>query len=301
MKSTYHAGELAVQARVGVEYEASRVGTSIRSAIPLVAQEFLRNQRLAIMGSVDARGRVWASALTGEPGFMTALSETALLVTASPAQGDPLEENLRSVNQIGMLAIELETRRRMRLNGTVDMRPAGGFVITTEQVYSNCPKYIQKRSFEPAVVQSSEEPEVRRSAVLTAEQRRWVEGADTLFIATYHPTGGADASHRGGLPGFVRVVSDTTLVIPDYYGNNMFQTLGNMEAYPATGLLFIDFETGDTLQMTGKARVVWDQKLTATFPGAQRLVEFEIEETVEVTGASRLRGRLVEYSPFNPS
>lgn len=299
MKSVYHAGELAVQARVGVQYEASRVGGSIRDFIPELAQEFLRLQPMAILGSVDAGGRVWASLMTGPPGFMEPVDDATVRIAGQPAAGDPLRENLRANPQLGMLAIELQTRRRMRLNGTASLRE-DGIHVSAEQVWGNCPKYIQKRTFTFASPDEQPGAEPRRTRALTVEQQRWVSTADTLFIATSHADGGADASHRGGQPGFVQVLGENRLRFGDYAGNNMFQTLGNIVANPSTGLLFLDFETGDTLQLTGQARINWDEELAEQVPGALRLVEFEVEEVIETRRASRLRWKFQEYSPFNP-
>ncbi len=139
----------------------------------------------------------------------------------------------------------------------------------------------------------------RRAGTLTDAQRRLISSSDTFFIASAHPEGGADASHRGGLPGFVRFLDENTLAFPDYSGNNMFNTLGNIAANPKTGLLFVDFERGDTLQLSGEARVLWDPARATEFAGARRVVEFRVGEVVE--NAVPLRWRFAAYSPFNPA
>jgi hypothetical protein len=89
------------------------------------------------------------------------------------------------------------------------------------------------------------------------------------------------------------------LAFPDYSGNNMFNTLGNIAANPNIGLLFLNFERGDTLQLSGEARLIWDPTRVAEFAGARRVVEFRIEEIVENTVP--LRWRFAAYSPFNPA
>jgi predicted pyridoxine 5'-phosphate oxidase superfamily flavin-nucleotide-binding protein len=132
------------------------------------------------------------------------------------------------------------------------------------------------------------------------EQRLAIERADTLFIASVHATRGADASHRGGQPGFVRVLDERRLRVPDYAGNNMFQTLGNIATDPRVGLLFVAFDTGTTLQLTGRARILWEVSDRAGLPGAERAVEVEVDEVVEIAGQGPLGWRFVEYSPFNP-
>jgi uncharacterized protein len=312
----YHAGELAVQARVGVQEMARRIGNSIRPSIPAAAQEFLRGQPMLVVASLDADGRVWASLLAGPPGFVRALDERTVLIAARPAAGDPLGDNLRTGAQIGLLAIEFATRKRMRLNGVVeglsadtDGRPGGGLALRVhaQQVYSNCHKYIQAREWTalPDGRASGGDPDssppMPRHHALTAGQQRWIERADTFFIASGHPEGGADASHRGGLPGFVRIQDDGRLVFPDYAGNMMFNTLGNIAANPSAGLLFMDFKIGATLQLTGRADVIWDADRIAEFAGAERVVAFEVDEAIEITGAYPLRSRFVGYSPFNPA
>ena len=81
----------------------------------------------------------------------------------------------------------------------------------------------------------------------------------------------------------------------------MFQTLGNIAVNPQAGLLFIDFKTGRTLQLTGRAHIVWDQERSVEFVGAERLVEFDIDEVIEITGAHSLDWRFLDYSPENPA
>ena len=143
-------------------------------------------------------------------------------------------------------------------------------------------------------------PLVQRQGILGQDQQRWIREADTFFIATHHPEGGADASHRGGRPGFVNVLNDHRLVWPDYSGNTMFQSLGNIAVNPQAGLLFIDFKTGRSLQLTGSARILCDQERTSEFSGAERLVEFEVDEVIDTAGAHSLEWRFLDHSPENP-
>ena len=131
-------------------------------------------------------------------------------------------------------------------------------------------------------------------------QERWIQQADTFLIASAHPEGGADSSHRGGNPGFVRVSESSELTWPDYVGNNMFNTLGNIAANPLTGLLFLDFTSGSTLQLTGQARIIWDTAQMAEHKGAERLVSFRIEQVLEIQNWLPLRWQFNGYSPFNP-
>jgi len=304
MVTPYHAGEREVQDRAGVRAMADRVGHSIHPTIPAAARDFLRGQPFAVVGSVAADGRVWASLLTGAPGFMRAVDEHFVRLDAVPAPGDPLGDNLRANPDVGLLVIEPATRRRMRLNGTAATRPDGGLEVSTRQVYANCPKYIQARAVASAVdapLVSPRPADLTHGVALTAGQQAWIAGADTFFIASAHPQGGADASHRGGNPGFVRVAGSQQLVFPDYAGNSMFNTLGNIAANPRAGLLFLDFAGGRTLQVTGRARVIWDERRAAEVAGAARLVEVDVEETLERADGNPLHWRFIDYSRFNPA
>ena len=299
--STYHPGELSVQKQAGVRQMADRIGRSIRSAIPPAALDFLSSQPMVVVGSVERDQRVWASLLTGAPGFLEAVKEQTLRIAARPSPGDPLGANLAENGQLGLIVIEFATRRRMRLNGRAEIGPDGVIYVHAQQVYANCPKYIQTRTWTLKAPEPQVSPIVHRQTCLVEEQQQWIREADTFFIASHHSDGGADASHRGGNPGFVRLLSAHRLVWPDYPGNMMFHSLGNIAANPQAGLLFIDFETGRTLQLTGRARIIWDKERTAEFAGAERLVEFDIEEVVEIAGAHSLQWCFGGYSNFNPA
>ena len=289
MTGPFHSGEREIQRRAGVAEEAQEVGWIIGGTLTPAMGRFLARQRLAVASTLDAGGWVWASLLTGVPGFITPDGAERLRVAAQPIAGDPLRTNLAKDGRpdVGLVVLDPRTRQRMRVNGVIERFDDHGLQIGIRQAYGNCPKYIQLREPEPDVPAAPGRPTV--AARLDQRQRAWIENADTLFIASFHPVGGADASHRGGLPGFVRVVGEGRIVFPDYLGNAMFNTLGNLVEYPRAGLLFVDFTTGDILQVTGGARLEDD-----------RSVMFEVEEVRETRAASPLRMRLVEYSPASP-
>jgi uncharacterized protein len=297
--SRFHEGERAVQSRSGVTDEAGRLGRGITSAIPDAARPFLESQRIAVLAGVGRSRRVWASMVSGAPGLITVPSSRTLRLAAGLPDADPLSEGLSRGGPLGVLVIDPERRRRLRINGRVVRADRDAIEIRSEEVFGNCPKYIQARALEPEAEQGRV-GDARRSHVLTEPQRLAIERADTLFIASVHADAGADASHRGGQPGFVRVLDERRLLIPDYAGNNMFQTLGNIAADPRVGLLFVDFDTGATLQLTGRARILWEPEALAPVRGADRALEVEIDEIVEIEGRGPLGWRFVEYSPFNP-
>jgi len=229
------------------------------------------------------------------------LSEQSVQVNALPVVNDPRHENLRGGGEIGLLVIDLVTRRRMRINGDADIQSDGIIRIHTKQAYFNCPKYIQTRHLETEAIAGSKPSEINRAASLTLQQQPWIAQADTFFIASFHPESGADVSHRGGNPGFVHALDSNKLLFPDYSGNNMFNTLGNLFVNPRAGLLFIDFETGDTLQLTGKTQIIWDAERIIQFVGAERLIEFEISQVISIDNAIPFRWSFGEYSPYNPA
>ncbi|MEV5434823.1 pyridoxamine 5'-phosphate oxidase family protein [Streptomyces sp. NPDC052682] len=288
----YHPGSRAVQDRVGVRAVADHVGRSIGQGIKPVAAAFLELQPLLIAGAADpATGRVWASPLTGTPGFVRATGPRQMSVTGGPRPTDPLATALATHGTpLGTLALDPRTRRRMRLNGR--LRPTdGGFAVEADQVFSNCPKYLQKRDRYETVAERTPGPP-RYGRELTAAQAGFVQAADTFFVATVHD-GGADVSHRGGNPGFVRVPSPRALTWRDYPGNAMFLTLGNLAADPRAGLLFLHWRTGTTLQLTGEAHTEYGAD-------GERRVRFTVTEVVETPGAVPLRWSAPVYSPANP-
>ncbi|MFJ5259455.1 pyridoxamine 5'-phosphate oxidase family protein [Streptomyces sp. NPDC088387] len=292
----YHHGELAVQKRAGLAASARAVSAAIMTEVPDVAAEFLAAQPMLVVGAADHEGAVWSSLLTGEPGFITVDGPSSLDIAAAPSPGDPLHATLTGRTRLGMIAVEPGTRRRMRMNGTA--RPHGhGLAVELEQIYANCPKYIQKRVPERRPVT----PGVpRRGHALTAQDIVLVEGTDTFFVATADQDGNADASHRGGNPGFLRVLGPDRLRWPDYVGNSMFNTFGNLEVNPRAGLLVPDWTTGTLLHVTGTAVVDWDPAHATVLPGAQRVVDFTVREVVRVDHASPLRWSAPQYSRFNP-
>lgn len=277
--SPYHAGEQAVQAHLGVRERMERAGRMmIRSYLPEQHRAFFAAQPLLVVGSRDARSRVWASILTGAPGFISSPDPQTLGVAALPHAGDPLAQGLAPGAPLGLLGIEFATRRRNRANGTVARVHEGGFELAVEQTFGNCPQYIRTRT--PSLRAHSPAASVRvEAAALSARAAALVARADTFFIASAapgagggDPVQGVDVSHRGGERGFVRLADEagrTLLSAPDFAGNSSFNTFGNLWLNPRAGLLFVDFDSGDALSLTGEARVVF---------GAQRVLEFRVAE-----------------------
>jgi hypothetical protein len=297
MANPFHEGEREVQRRAGVADMAARIGNSIHAEIPSRAREFLGEQPFLVLASRDAEGRIWASAITGEPGFLDAPDARTLAIAAAPAPGDPLASALAVGAPLGALVIDPETRRRLRINGVV-AAVGPPLRLTVGECFGNCPKYIQQRELRPAG--SAAGAAMQRGTSLSLAQQERIARADTFFIASQHPRTGLDVSHRGGNPGFVDVVDETHLAWPDYTGNAMFQTLGNLTSEPRAGLLFIDFASGDVLQLSGRGRVDFDPQRARRYAGAERVVDFAIDEVRDTPAMVPLRAGPPAYSPYNP-
>lgn len=284
----FHPGELQVQSSTGMRDRVAAMGRRmIRDFMPDEHRAFFAQLPYLFIGSLDPMGRPWASIVTGRPGFVKAPEPTRLTIAALPSRGDVLAENLRPAAPVGILGIELHTRRRNRLNGKAYPSSHGlGFDVMVDQSFGNCPQYIQARlpQWRAGAAARAAVDTISGNA-LSPVVRASIETADTFFIASAFgadmsdPRHGVDVSHRGGPPGFVQVLDERRLVFPDYRGNFLFNTLGNIAANPKAGLLFVDFADGDALQLTGTAEIVGDARAlpglrAEASAGAQRFVVF---------------------------
>ncbi len=296
----FHAGEVAVQRRAGTREEAERLSPMLDPAElrgGIVA--FLADRTFAVITARDADGRLWSSPLTGPAGFLEAVAPTTLAIHARLADGDPLL-GLPAGQQAGLVVVEFATRRRVRVNGTLSAAGRDTLAIEVEQAYGNCPQYIHQRVLARDDAGLADPGDVRRDTVLSPGDTALIRAADTLFLGTTNPERGSDTSHRGGAPGFVRV-DGGRLWWPDYPGNNLFNSFGNLAVDPEAALLFFDFDTGQTLQLSGTAEVDWD---AAGRPGDDgqtgRRAVFTLQRLV---AGHLLRSRQVADSPYprNPA
>lgn len=297
-RSPWHAGEQQLQAHVGVAERMEAFGRKvIRSWMPDQHREFYRQLPFMLLGAVDAQGRPWASVLEGEPGFADSPDPEHLHFTGRPAADDPAQ--LRNGEPIGLLGIELHTRRRNRLNGHVANLTADGFELSVDQAFGNCPQYIQLRQFQRVPLSDPQTRPAQHLNSLDEAACALIAGADTFFVASYVDVDGqrsVDVSHRGGQPGFVRIEGNR-LTIPDFAGNLHFNTLGNLLLNPKAGLLFIDFSTGDLLHLSGRTEILLEDPQIEAFQGAERLWTFEVEQVVRRPAALALRWRFDGMSP----
>jgi len=298
----YHEGEIAVQQHAGAVAQARNNGRVITDTIIPGAIKFTKKQPFVVMGSLDKQQNLWASIVVGRTGFMTAEPRTLDLdlSQALRIEADPLWRNLASDPRIGILVIDLRSRARLRVNGRVSFPTDQQLHVDVEQAYPNCPQYIQRRNFRPAHDKETSAGAASGTS-LNHEQQQWIVNADTLFVASEHPSSGIDASHRGGNPGFIQIVNSARLRIPDYAGNGMFNTLGNFAANPRAGLVVPDFERGRTLQLTGRVETLWDVEDPHNETGGSgRYWDFEIECFVQIDNSLPGSSEFLDYSPHNP-
>jgi predicted pyridoxine 5'-phosphate oxidase superfamily flavin-nucleotide-binding protein len=270
--SPFHADERAAQQLAGVRPPSA---SGIRTFMPDQHREFFASQRSLFVSVPGDEGWPVATMLTGPAGFVSAPSPTALRVGALPFRCDPAANGFQIGNDIGILGLDLATRRRNRANGRIAALGSDGFTVAVAQSFGNCAQYIQTRTI-------LAEREVTADALsiavagIDADARKLIAASDTFFVASRSRVDGTlDISHRGGRPGFVRGEGNV-LTIPDFNGNRFFNTLGNLFGDDRAGLLFVDFDSGDLLQAIGRVTIDWVADPTRSPRGAQRSWRVEI-------------------------
>jgi predicted pyridoxine 5'-phosphate oxidase superfamily flavin-nucleotide-binding protein len=305
MFSVYHAGEIGVQERAGERSLAERRASIVAQRLSQGARAFLGEQGVAAVAAEAPDGSVWASLWCGDAGVFRADDSGALVSVTTEravvAEDDVVRQFLRVGSWLGMVVIDFATRRRLRINGVVQHMDAAGFELQVHETFGNCIKYIQRRQRSNHPDGSAVRSVPTSGRTLDDERRAFIERADTLFVASINQERGLDASHRGGEPGFVRVIDDATLRIPDYEGNSMFQTLGNVELDPRAGLALIDFEKRRVLSITGRAAITFGAE-DPRHPsgGTGRYWTFTVDRWVERSLPPGITWMLVDRSPFNP-
>jgi ferredoxin-NADP reductase/predicted pyridoxine 5'-phosphate oxidase superfamily flavin-nucleotide-binding protein len=261
MPSPFHAGEVALQTAVGVAERMEAFGRRvIRDHMPDQHRDFYRQLPFIVLGAVDAAGDAWVTLLSGQPGFMTSPDPKHLAFTTHPDPQDPATAALVDGAAVGLLGIELHTRRRNRMNGTVRGLSDKGFAVAVEHAFGNCPQYIQQRDF------------------------AFVREPDDFADAPPAQSLDMDDPRARNM-----ISADGSLTIPDFAGNFHFNTFGNFMLNPKAGLVFPDLATGDMLHLTGDAEVVLESDEIAAFQGAERLWVFRPRKVVLRAGALPLR------------
>ena len=289
----FHAGEHAAQTRAGVQ----PFRPPIRDYMPEQHRQFFATLPFLPLASADAAGWPMATLLTGSPGFIASPDPRSLRIAAHPYVDDPILPHLVQGASVGMVGIDLRTRRRNRANGKLRSADAAGLTVEVSESFGNCPQYIQAREVQPVAAAPQPLQALHR---LDDAAQALIRSADTCFVASSAGTqshrGGVDISHRGGRPGFVGIDGET-LIIPDFRGNRYFNTLGNFVLNPRAMLLFIDFASGDMLQLAGAVEILWDGESAGQFQGAERLWRVHVSRGWRRPAAVPLRWSFLGYAP----
>ena len=306
MAFAFHDGERAVQARAGESAVALRNASVITDTVIAGARPFIEKQAMTAVAARTADGLMWASLWFGAPGYLKSPAGRHIEVHSAAAQRDPSDPvwaQMQEDARIGMLFIELGSSRRYRVNGHVAALDAAQMQVAIDEAYPNCPKYIQRRHLRAlGEIQPQPSARVSRASALNAEALALLGQADTLFIASGAPAGSLDASHRGGPPGFVQALGPTRLRVPDYGGNSLFNTLGNLALDPACGLVLPDFAAGRLLHLSGHAELLWDQADPQGLTGGTgRFWEFELREWILRDLPAAMDWEYLDASPFIPT
>jgi predicted pyridoxine 5'-phosphate oxidase superfamily flavin-nucleotide-binding protein len=304
IQNPFHPGEHRVQELAGEAGVAERNGTMIADTIMAGALPFLRQQQMLVVGSASPQGDLWASILLGPQGFVESDDGKTLRIHLgeTPRDGDdPLWKNISPGRNLGTLAIDLVTRRRLRINGRVVLDGPNLLTIEVDEAYPNCPKYIQRRLLKRRPGMNRPQSETTSGIAITGMVWDIIERVDTLFVASADPKGRTDVSHRGGRPGFVTVVDEHTLRVPDFRGNGMFNTLGNFVVNPKAGILIVDFLNHQTLQMTGEAHIRWGQAADLHERETGRSWTCQVSRWLLRPLRAAMEWEFMDFSPYNPS
>ena len=301
IQNPFHEGELLVQQRAGEIVKGEQNGKIIADSITQGAFEFIEQQQMVILGSVDEEQNVWASILLGHPGFVRVVDSQTVEIDLERAfinKGDRIWTNIDR-ERIGMLFIDLASRRRLRVNGAISLITPNKLRLQVTESYPNCPKYIQRRHLSLNINAPRQFSQPQSGQILTPDREELIRSADTFFVASFHSSRGVDVSHRGGNPGFIEVINRQSLRIPDYIGNGMFNTLGNLAINPHAGLVFIDFDRSRTLQLIGRVSILWDLEIEHESK-TKRYWDFKIEQWLETDLPVTFDCEFLDYSPYNP-
>jgi len=288
------------------------------------ASHTLARSPLLALGTLDEEGRPWTTLWVGETGFSRPIGESIIgVATTVDRLNDPVVKVLLGERadgevikaegggkMLGGLTFNLQTRQRVKLYG----RMVAGAVAATEegvgevqlavkieQSLGNCPKYMNKKQIRPHVPK----PKLELSNFpLSQSAVDLVNQADMFFISSSNHDLDMDTNHRGGPPGFVRILSNDenglVMVYPEYSGNRLYQTLGNLITTPKAGLVFPNFDTGDVLYVTGRTEIVTGKEASNLISHTNLAVKIQMDALRYVTDGLGFRGKTGQLSPYNP-
>ncbi|KAF4553012.1 Hypothetical protein D9617_8g050250 [Elsinoe fawcettii] len=320
----WHEGEQQMHRRLRVP-EMDNPATPGLS--PQLAAALPRMPLLAI-GTLDKDDRPWTTLWGGEKGLSQSLGGGMMGVrTPVPSELDPVVEILvggkadgEVVKEEGQgrlisgLIIDLETRKRVKLAGRMIAGALAAqendnenvhegllqLVVKVDESLGNCPKYLNKKAISPAHPAPrliSDTPTLHPKAV------DLIHKSDLFFLSTTHSQFDMDTNHRGGPPGFVRILTNkdkAVIVYPEYSGNRLYQSLGNMMTNPKAGICFPDFATGDCLYVTGTTEILVGKDAASVIAKSNLAVKVTVDSARFIEAILPLRGTAGEASPYNP-
>ncbi|KAF2713736.1 hypothetical protein K504DRAFT_145639 [Pleomassaria siparia CBS 279.74] len=296
------------------------------------ASSMLQRAPLLAIGALDAQCRPWTSIWGGHAGFSRPLGG-GIIGTRTIVDGvnDPVVQALvgdvekgevtqDETKMFAGLSIDLMIRKRVKIFGhlvagsvsEIDIefehstdKPKGApekqdqiqLVTKIEQSLGNCPKYLNQYEIRPALVTSKVVS--HQSSELCTGAKELIGKSDMFFLSS-STTEDMDTNHRGGPPGFVRILSDTEIVYPEYSGNRLYQTLGNLQMNPKVGITFPDYVNGDVLYITGTAEILVEHAAASVLPGSNLALKITIDEALLVASGLPFRGTRKDSSPYNP-
>ena len=304
MRNIFHDGQLAVQKITGEEEIAKSRLPMIQASLHPRSIPFIAHQVLAFPGSEDANGDIWLSLLVGERGFINIPSLQELrfdLSKITSNREDIFFKNIETKPTVGLLFHEAARRARYRAWG-VARQEEDQLIFDIRMGYPSCPKHIQREVIEVPENSKVISSEYQNGTTLGKLEKEWIMGAHTFFIATQTKKGDIESSHRGGDPGFIEIQANGLLRVPDYLGNSMFSTLGNIYENPKAALLFVDYKKGETLQLSGMAKLQFDQNSEDDLYKSGktgRFWTFETKRWIRTIGHHKVNTEFIDFSRFN--
>ncbi|EME48939.1 hypothetical protein DOTSEDRAFT_19432 [Dothistroma septosporum NZE10] len=323
----WHAGEKRVA-------ELMRTPPYDNPTVPALSPQLSNHLQIApliAIGTLDKQGRPWTTLWGGRKGLSQPLGGGIVgIKTPVTGQHDPVVEELFGKEATGAvvreegkgrmvsgLTIDLETRKRTKMfgrmiagalmkkddevTGTEESSVEAQLVLKIEQSLGNCPKYLNKKQIAMATANPKLEHESKR---LSKDAAALLGKADMFFVSSAQHDQDMDTNHRGGPPGFLRLASNeepgAVLCWPEYSGNRLYQTLGNLQVNPVAGLCVPDFETGDMLYVTGTTETLFGKNAAACLPRSNLCVKLTLIDARFVRQALPFRGVLGDSSPYNP-
>jgi hypothetical protein len=291
----------------------------------------IASNHLLGLGTLDDEGQPWSTIWGGERGFAKRIAKGVLGIRAVvDRQYDPVVQALlgsavpgkhvrRDDETIGRkfmsgISIDFDSRDRVKVMGRLltgeaeDNNNVGEvqLAMLVQESTGNCPKYINKRDVHAHVPSPRL---VSDSLPLPQHAIDLIHKADLFFMSSTNGDS-MDTNHRGGRVGFVRVARNepdkecgdggVVLVYPEYSGNRLYQSLGNLYLNNKIGIAVPDFETSDVLYLTGTAQLLLGEAATAVMPYCKLALQIHVQAARLVADGLPFRGQLGEMSPYDP-